>query len=97
MFNFEQYHIINNTTNEIVCSDWVKIPTARQIQTIMIEFGWKDIDDIEVIGKCMRFRVISNSKIYYNGKYFFGGIIEDRSYYVKFDNDDIENIRMIDY
>lgn len=97
MFDLKKYHLINNTTNEIVCSDWSKIPTYHQIRTIMTEFGWNDIDNIEVVGQRMRFRVASNSKIYYNGLHFFSGIIEDRTYYVKFNNDVIERIQLIDY
>lgn len=96
MFDLEQYHILNHSSNELICSDWNKIPKYNQIQMIMNEFGWNDTDDIEVIGNQMRFRVAANSKVFYQGRHFWTGIIEDRTYYVKFNNTGIGYIRMIE-
>lgn len=90
------YYLTNTDTNEIVVSKWSRIPSPRQLNSIRKAFNWDYDDNLTVSGYKRKFHLIGNTRLIHDGKHFYPSFIEDRTYSVTFNDDAIEQIRLLD-
>ena len=90
------YYLTNTDTNEIVVSKWSRIPSPRQLNSIRKAFNWDYVDNLTVSGYKRKFYLIGNTRLIHDGKHFYPSFIEDRTYSITFNDDAIEQIRLLD-
>ncbi len=90
------YYLTNTDTNEIVVSKWSRIPSPRQLNSIRKAFNWDYDDNLTVSRYKCKFHLIGNTRLIHDGKHFYPSFIEDRTYSVTFNDDAIEQIRLLD-
>lgn len=90
------YYLTNTDTNEIVVSKWSRIPSPRQLNSIRKAFNWDYDDNLTVSGYKRKFHLIGNTRLIHDRKHFYPSFIEDRTYSVTFNDDAIEQIRLLD-
>lgn len=90
------YYLMNTNTNEIVIGKWSRLPSSKQLDAVRKAFSWHYDDNLTLSGYGSKFHLIGNTKLIHDGKHFYPSFIEDRTYSVTFDDNTINQIRLLD-